>query len=273
MVHFALDALAPLVSLPDVTLPNGVRLHYAQQGPSAGAAIILLHGYSDSSFSFRRVLPLLPPWIRVIAPDLRGHGDSDRPADGYRMTDLADDVLQLMDALNVPSAIIVGHSMGSFVAQALVERAPQRVTGLVLLGSSALPVNDTIVELSAAVESLSDPIDEEFVRAFQYGTIAQHVPRSFMDSAVANSRRMPAAVWKRALTGLMAFQPALPRAGVPTLVLGGTRDTVFSVAEQSALAQQYPSARLQLVDGVGHALHWEQPETFVKELLRFLIFL
>ena len=71
-------------------------------------------------------MPLLPAEQRVIAVDLRGHGDSDKPADGYRMTDFADDVIRLMDAVDIPSAVVVGHSMGSFVAQALVERAPQR---------------------------------------------------------------------------------------------------------------------------------------------------
>src|SRR5262245_57413686 len=100
MVHFAIAALAPLISFADVTLPSGVRLHCAQQGPPSGSAVILLHGYSDSSFSFSRVMPLLPPELRVIAPDFRGHGDSDRPASGYRIDDLASDVLQLMDELD-----------------------------------------------------------------------------------------------------------------------------------------------------------------------------
>ena len=74
MVRLTLAALAPPMSFADVALGNGVRLHYARQGPPDGPAIILLHGYSDSSFSFSRVMPLLPPELRVIAPDLRGHG-------------------------------------------------------------------------------------------------------------------------------------------------------------------------------------------------------
>ena len=61
----------------------------------------MIHGYSDSWFSFSRVLPLLPPELRVIAPDMRGHGDSERPPSGYRIADMADDVIRLMDALNV----------------------------------------------------------------------------------------------------------------------------------------------------------------------------
>ena len=269
MVTMATAALTPLITNAHVTLPDGVRLFYRQQGPQRGPVMLLLHGYSDSSLSFARIMPLLPPEQRVIAVDLRGHGDSDRPADGYRMSDHAADVIDLMDALKIPTAMVVGHSMGSFVAQAVVERAPLRVSRLVLLGSAALPVNDTLHELRTAVEILTDPVDREFVREFQYSTIAQPVPKPFIDAAILNSLRMPASIWKKALAGMMEFQPVMPRSSVPTLVLGGTRDTVFSVQEQIAVAQQYPFARLRLIDDVGHTLHWEKPGVFVRELMRF----
>ena len=67
-------ALAPVISRRRSHAANGVRLHYRRQGPAERAGVILLHGYSDSSLSFSRVMPLLPPELRVIAPDLRGHG-------------------------------------------------------------------------------------------------------------------------------------------------------------------------------------------------------
>jgi pimeloyl-ACP methyl ester carboxylesterase len=269
MAHVVNTALVPAISLAEVTLANGLRLQYRRQGPESGPALILLHGYSDSSLSFTRIMPLLPSEQRVIAVDLRGHGDSDKPADGYRMSDLADDVIGMMDRLHVASAVVVGHSMGSFVAQALVERAPRRVSSLVLVGSAASADNVVVADLRPAVESLTDPIDAEFVRDFQYSTVARPVPEAFMDAAIVNSRRMPAAVWKKVLTGLIQFQPKLPRSSVRTLVLGGTRDSVFNVGEQIALARQYPFAQLRLIENVGHSLHWEQPDVFVRELMRF----
>lgn len=270
MVYFAAAALAPLLAFGDVTLRNGVRLHYAQQGPSRGPAIILLHGYSDSSFSFSRVMPLLPSELRVIAPDFRGHGHSDRPQSGYRVEDLANDVLQLMDALEVPSAIIVGHSMGSLVAQAIVDRAPSRVTQLVLVGGALRCDNEVVTVLGEAINALRDPVDIAFVREFQYSTVALPVPAEFMDAAIANSGRMPARVWKEILAGLLSYRPAAKRPAVRTLVLGGKKDAVFSAAEQTQLARAYPDARLQLFDDVGHAPHWERPDQFVSALLRFL---
>ncbi len=80
---------APTPRFADVTLATGVRLRYAEQGDRGGPAVILLHGYSDSWFSWSRVMPLIPARYHVIAPDQRGHGDSDKPEGGYAMRDMA----------------------------------------------------------------------------------------------------------------------------------------------------------------------------------------
>jgi non-heme chloroperoxidase len=269
MVHFAGAAVAPMISFADVRLSNGVRLHYAEQGPATAPAIVLLHGYSDSWFSFSRVMPLMPAEYRVIAIDARGHGDSERPAGGYRIEDMADDVLLLLDALKIRSAVIVGHSMGSFVAQAIAGKAPYRVTSLVLIGSAPVFDNANIRELVAAVGKLSDPIDRDFVRDFQYSTINQPVPEAFMLKAIANSERMPARVWKQIAQGFLEYHPAAARPRVRTLVIGGRKDGVFSVDEHVALARQF-DAPLELFDDIGHTLHWEDPGAFVQVLRRFL---
>ena len=270
MVSFTpVEAPALATSLDSVRLSSGITLLYASQGPRTGPAVILIHGYSDSWFSFSRVLPLLSPELRVIAPDLRGHGDSERPPTGYRIADMAHDVVRLMDALNVPKAVLIGHSMGSFVARKVVELAAARVSRLVLIGGALRANNDVVRDLQRAVNELTDPVDETFVRDFQTSTIATPVPTPFLEAVIANSRRMPARIWKAALQGLMEFEPAGGRPDIRTLVLGGREDAVFSRTEQIVLARQYPRGELQLMDGVGHSLHWEQPAMFVNALARF----
>ena len=253
----------------EVRLPSGVRLRYIDQGPAAGPVVLMLHGYTDSSFSFSRVLPLMPTGTRVIVPDQRGHGLSDRPAEGYAVDDFATDALQLLDALQVRTATIVGHSMGSFVARRITEKAPARVTRLVLMGSAPQPKNAGVRELQAAVNELSDPIDAAFVRGFQESTVLRPVPAAFMNTAIDGSLSVPARVWKAALAGMMVYVPA-GTPTCPTLVLGGAGDSVFSKKEQEELAASIPGARLEIVDGVGHALHWEEPERFVASLVRLL---
>ena len=264
-----IETRLPAASLDLVRLSNGVTLHYAQQGPKSGPAVVMLHGFTDSWFSFSRVLPLLPPELRVIAVDQRGHGDSDRPEGGYRISDFADDVIRLMDALSVPKAVLVGHSLGSFVARKVYELAPDRVSRLVLVGAGPRADNATIVQLVDAVNALTDPVDEAFVRDFQKSTIHAPVPDDFLETVIANSRRLPSRIWKAALRGLLEDEINLSQPQVRTLVLGGRQDAVFSSTEQMVLARQFPRGELHLVDGVGHALHWEMPKTFVSALIRF----
>lgn len=270
MVSFITNSTpASKLSLGDARLANGMTIHYATQGPKAGPAAVFLHGYSDSWYSWSRVLPLLRPDLRVVAIDQRGHGDSDRPADGYGMADFGGDVIGLFDALEIPKAIVVGHSFGSFVARKVVELAPDRVARLVLTGAGPSGRNPALEELVLAVSDLTDPVDEAFVRGFQTDMINVPVPADFLETVIAVSRRMPARVWKAALKGLVESEITLDRPRLRALVVGGRLDAVFSVAEQTQVARQFPNGELHLIDGVGHTLHWEQPETFASALTRF----
>ncbi len=120
-----------------------------------------------------------------------------------------------------------------------------------------------------AVNELSDPVDAAFARGFQESTVLRPVPADFMDRAIEGSRAVPARVWRAALSGLIAYAPgAAPTC--PTLVLGGDRDSVFSKKEQEELGASIPGARIEIVAGIGHALHWEDPERFVASLVGFL---
>ncbi len=256
----------------DVQLATGVRLRYAEQGDPSGHPLVLLHGYTDSWFSFSPVLPLLPPSYHVFALDQRGHGAADRPASGYGLRDFVADVIAFLDELGLNSATLVGHSMGSFIAQQVALSAPDRVARLVLIGSAANPVNEGIRELQAAVQTLVDPVPDEFAREFQSSTIYRPLAPAFVDQVVAESLKLPAHVWHAALDGLLAAdqQAELSRILTPTLILWGEEDTVFPRAEQDRLKELLPHAQLKIYPSTGHALHWEQPEQFVRDLEEFL---
>ena len=257
----------------DGHLATGVRLRYAEQGDPAAQPLILLHGYSDSWFSYSRVLTGLARRHRVYALDLKGHGDSDRPAGGYTMRDMAGDVVAFMDANGIRPATVVGHSMGSFVAQQVAVRAPERVTRLVLIGSATtFRKLEGVPELARAVDALSDPVPHEFAREFQVSTIHHPVPDEFLDRAVAESLKLPARVWRAVMAGMLATGPAgaLGERGIPTLILWGDRDACFARSEQEALVAAIPSAVLKVYPETGHALHWERPEGFVRDLEAFV---
>ena len=231
----------------DVRLPSDVRLRYLEQGPATGPAILFLHGYTDSSFSFSRILPLLPPEWRVIVPDQRGHGASDRPEAGYAVDDFATDALQLMDALRVESAVVVGHSMGSFIARRIAERAPARVTQLVLVGSGPTAATAAVVELQDAVAALTAPPDPAFVREFQESMVVRPVPRAFMEQAIAASESVPVRVWKAALSGLLGTRLRAPcdavRSSSAVTPTASSRERIRRHSRRRSLAPNWRSSK------------------------------
>lgn len=258
--------------LSKIRLASGVRLSYAEQGNRDGVPVILLHGITDSWFSFSPVLPLFDASCRVFALSQRGHGDSARPEGGYAVRDFAADVIAFMDALEIPSAVLVGHSMGSFVAQRVAFEAPQRVRKLVLVGSASTAHNEGVLELLREVEALSDPVPVEFARAFQDSTVYRPLPEDFMQKVTAESLKLPARVWRAAFKGLVEDNDdrRLNSIRVRTLILWGDRDTVFSRSEQEVLISRLPNAALKIYPETGHALHWERPEQFAHDLKQFI---
>jgi pimeloyl-ACP methyl ester carboxylesterase len=113
-------------TIKSVDLANGINIQYVEQGEPSGTPVLFLHGVTDSWRSFEPVLPHLPASIHAYALSQRGHGDSTSPAAGYSFRDFASDVVAFMDALNIKSAVIVGHSMGSYVAQRFAMDHPER---------------------------------------------------------------------------------------------------------------------------------------------------
>jgi pimeloyl-ACP methyl ester carboxylesterase len=252
----------------DIRLESGIRLRYLEQGPQSGPAILMLHGYPDSSFSFSRVLPLLPPEFHVVVPDQRGWGLSDRPAGEYDLDTFARDAAQLLDGLGVPTATVVGHSFGSFVARRLAIQSPNRVERLVLIGTAPTARNPVTEALLEDVRRLQDPIDTEFARAFQASTIHLPVPPAFFERVVSDSLLAPARVWKAVLGGFIDAALDDGRIRCPTVLIGGAHDGVFSRGEQEQMAERIPGASIRIFDHVGHDLHWEDPALFIRELSR-----
>lgn len=270
---FSVYAITPEPRHAEVRVATGVRLHYVEQGDPNGPAVILLHGYSDSWVSYAQVLPLIDKRYHVYVPDLRGHGESDRPASGYTFPNLAGDIIAFMDAKRIKKATIVGHSMGSFVAQHVATMAPQRVEKLVLVGSAPAVRNGEVSQLQADVNVLSDPVPLKFVTEFQKSVITRPVPDDFMDRVIQESMKLPARVWRDTMAGMLAHNSTvtLTRIKAPTLIIWGDRETVFPKrSDQEALRKAIPNARLKVYEGTGHCPNWEEPARFVTDLQEFV---
>ena len=259
------------MSLRTADLPTGATLQYAERGDPAGIPVLLLHGYSDSWRSFEPLLPYLPPAWRLIIPSQRGHGDSSRPASGYRMQDFAADAVALLDALGIERTAIVGHSMGTLIGQCLgADPSRQsRITRLVLISPAA---NGPLRELNKLVAALTDPLDRGFVEEFQRSTVTRPISDAFIDLAVSESMKMPVTAWHAMSQGMVDLDTAgnYARIGVPTLILSGTRDEMFSDEDRSEMSRKIPDAQLTIYQQAGHALHWEEPGRVARDLEGFI---
>ena len=260
------------VQMSRVKLSTGVELQVAQAGDPAGEPVLFLHGYTDSWFSFSTVLDRLPAGVRAIVPSQRGHGDSQHPACCYRLSDFAADAVAVLDALNVPRATVVGHSMGSLVAQRVAIDRPDRVIRLMLIGSGTTARVSAVLEFNTEVQKLSDPVAVAFVRDFQQSSIARPVPAAFMDGVLRESAKVPARVWRDALAGLLAPDAAnrLDRIGTDTLIVWGDQDAFWPRSSQEELQRAIPAARLITYPGVGHSPQWEDPDRFAADLEAFV---
>jgi len=220
------------------------------------------------------VLPHLPESIRAFALTQRGHGDASRPAAGYRVHDFAADLAAFMDALHLEAAVIVGGSSGGFVARRFAIDYPERVLGLVFMGSPAtLRDKPDVLELwDSTISKLTDPVDPEFVRKFAESTLAQAVLRAFLETIVRENLKVPARVWRATCEGLLeddSFgEPDKIKA--PTLILWGDQDATCPRSDQESLAAAIAGSRLVVYPGGGHALYWEEPDRVASDLGAFI---
>jgi non-heme chloroperoxidase len=259
-----------------MTEPGGnamTSLPYVEHGDPDGIPVVMLHGVTDSWRSFEQVLPHVPGEIRAIAVTQRGHAHAPTPESGYRIEDLAGDVAGLLDELEIGRAVVVGHSMGAWVAQRLALDHPERVLGVVLAGTFGGGVGGD-PELIAAMHELAavpDPVPDAVAREFQESTTATPLDPEQLDIFVNESLKLPARVWRDLFMGFADFDQTdeLPNLATPALVIWGDQDTWIPRDVQDALLDALPDARLEVYEGVGHAVQWEQPERFAADVVEF----
>jgi non-heme chloroperoxidase len=272
VVHSLGPSSRPAPEVRRLALPDRLTLEYVDAGPVDALPIVLLHGLSDTHRSFDQLWPHLPAHVRVVALTLRGHGDSDRPADGYTMPAMAADVAAAMDVLRVGPAVVVGHSMGARVALRVALDHPSRVRKLVFVSAFApgLP-NRSVDELVAAVAQLPAHLPVEFAREFQGACFSQPVDPQFVEAMVAQTLKVPTAVFRQVLDAFIAddTRAMLPRIGVPVQLIWGNRDAFVSRGDQRALLEALPNASLREYADVGHTPHWECPARFAADLIDF----
>jgi pimeloyl-ACP methyl ester carboxylesterase len=265
---------------------NGIGISYEVTGPDDGQAVVLLHGFPDSGRLWRNQVPALADaGMRVITPDLRGYGGSDKPAEveQYAIPFLAGDVLGLLDHLSVDKAHVVGHDWGAALAWAIGSLVPDRVEKLV-----ALSVGNPLAFAGAGFEQREK---SWYMLLFQFEGIAErwlsdndwantrawaHHPD--MDAVIAeleaNKSLTPGLNWYRANVppNVLVDPPMeLPPVQAPTMGIWSTGDIALTEAQmKNSEAYCAGEWRYERLEGPGHWMQLEAPDKVNALLLDFL---
>ena len=254
-------------------LPNGIRLAYVEAGDPKGEPLLLLHGYTDSSRSFSPMVPYLRRY-RLLIPDQRGHGASDAPECCYAPSQFAYDARLFLDALGIKRAAVAGHSLGSMVAISLAADYPERVSKIVLIGSTALvPVKrgDWLYENATALKAPLDPTTQ-FAKDWHPANQPTPVDPAFAAAVNHELLRIPGHVWRGVMREL-AYVPVGRHAAdvkAPVLVLSGGKDPLFPAEHHQSLLTAFPQAKAHVFPELGHNPNWERPEQVAAAMTAFL---
>jgi pimeloyl-ACP methyl ester carboxylesterase len=266
---------------------HGHDMAYRMEG--SGPALLLLHGIAGSSRTWRDVIPRLTDRFTVIAPDLMGHGLSEKPVGDYSLGAFASGIRDLLEVLDIDHASVVGQSFGGGVAMQLAYQYPELCDRLVLVDSGGLgrEVNWMLRFMTLpGSEYLMPVIFPRFVRDW-----GDSLFRSINDRGIRLSRitemwsayaslaesenrqafaRTIRAVIDPGGQSVSAMDRLYLASPMPTLIIWGDRDDIIPVSHAHAAHQAIPGSRLVVIEGAGHFPQIEAPEQFVNALVDFI---
>lgn len=269
-----------------------IELNLVEQG--RGPTLLLIHGWSQSTRLFAKQLAGLSDRYRVIAIDLRGHGESPKPAHGYRIARLATDVREFVHGHDLRDVAIAGHSMGASVIWSYLEQfGAERLAKLIFIDQAPLVTNgwglsgQALLDAGAAFTPTSLYETAQSIASDRESTLAglrsaffsDAVDDADFDMAVRESLKIPATHAARLLIDhgsqdwrdLIAH--VIPTFKLPTLVFGGELASIFPPQAAAWIAAQIPGAELSIFTAAergSHFMFWENPEKFNAVLRRFL---
>jgi pimeloyl-ACP methyl ester carboxylesterase len=281
-----------------VVPPRGSEIRYrtvhgyrrAFRVAGSGSPLVLLHGIGDSSATWESVLPALARRHLVVAPDLLGHGHSDKPRADYSVAAYANGVRDLLGVLGLERVTLVGHSLGGGVAMQFAYQYPDRVERLVLVGSggagpevtpllraaslpgaqlamAALRLPGVRLQIGALAEMLRLTRSDHGVDAREVLRVIDALPDATARAAFLRTLR--AVVDWRGQVVTMLDRCYLTR-GMPTLLVWGGRDAVVPVAHAHRAHEAMPGSRLEIVEGAGHFPFHTDPARFVALVDEFV---
>jgi pimeloyl-ACP methyl ester carboxylesterase len=251
---------------------NGVHLYYEVHG--SGRPILFIHGFPLSGTMWAPLIPFLPSDFRLIIPDLRGFGQSEATAT-TTMAQFADDLAALLDTVGpAQPAVLVGLSMGAYIAFEFYRRHRARIAALVLADTRPEPDSlEKVQERLRTAREVSARGSAVLADAMADKLFAPSAPtelRAQWRENMASAPPMGVAAALRAMAARTDSTPLLSRIDVPTLIVVGEHDAITPPAVAEKMREAVKGSRLEIIPGAGHMPPVEAPERFASALRSFL---
>lgn len=260
---------------------GGLDLYYEEHG--SGEPLLLIQGFGGNTVAWGPLIPALAARYRVIAFDNRDAGRSSEATGPYTIADMADDARGLLDALGVPSAHVLGASMGGMIAQELALRWPQKVRALILACTTCGGPRsagwdelcqrlDLVRELREMPAPDSELVQQQLSWMFSPEFLANPTPA--FQEFILSTLQYPAPLegMKRQAEAIRRHDTwdRLPQIAAPTLVLAGADDPLILAENSRILAERIPNAQLTLYPRLRHGFNLEDPDRVHADILSFL---
>lgn len=247
---------------------HDLNIHYYQGGSPNGETLVLIHGFAADKDNWLRFSRHLTDRYRVIALDLPGFGDSDRPAGSYDVGTQAERLGDILDALGIDQAHLLGNSMGGHIAALFAARYPSRVRSLALFANAGIdsPNKSELYRLlqSGGANPLVVRQPEDFQKLLQFvffepPYLPESLKRYLGERAMANAVHHDQ-VFQQLVERYIPLEPELPRIQAPTLLLWGRQDRVLDVSSIDVMQPLLQKPSVMIMDNVGHAPMLERPQ-------------
>lgn len=255
---------------------NQTQLYIEQNG--SGPALLLIHGYPLNREMWRPQISTLSASFNVIAPDLRGHGDSDPSPGPYTMNMLADDCADMLRVFGIEEPVIVcGLSMGGYVAFAFQRKFPSKVAGLILAATRAgadspeAQVNRDKAAALAVEKSINVVIEGMLPLILSPKTYEKRPQLVNKVENIMGQTSLEGIVG--ALMGMKLRPDSTPDLGqidIPTLILHGADDQIIPLSESETMHASIPNSQLEIIPDAGHLPNLEQPQLFTPIVQEFI---
>lgn len=249
---------------------NGVDLAVLEVG--SGPSVILVHGSVTTSELFRDTLAYFSDRYHLVAVDLRGYGHSQKPGSSYTMKQFADDLFGLIEAMQLEQVVLLGVSMGGFVAQRFALDHPEKLAGLVLCATSNGELADGLLDDGDVAESVKRVGWRAFSQEMITGAFPPGTHPDLVQPLIAQIDTWNEKVIVGATESIKQFSTRnqLHQIKVPTLLMAGGEDQQLPVLFSQRIAEEIPDAHLEVFNGVGHFMMIEDPARFHSVLETFL---